>query len=232
MEKGERKIKVELLDHMGSDNMVVDAARVSFNKTSDNYTDKQNSNLIKYLRNHDHWSPFSHCIAQFRITAPIYVARQLFRHQVGLSVNEISRRYVDYEPTFDIPDTWRKRPDKSIKQGSGDKLTQATQDIINRQIQNHLEKAKALYDILLKTNVAPEQARMILPQCTETSWIWTGTLESWLRICKLRLAEDAQTETRQIVIEIAKHIKELFPVSWETSNIENDIPTDTASHLS
>ena len=217
---------------MGTDNDVVDAARVSFNKTSKNYTDKQNASLIKYLRNHDHWSPFSHAIVKVRITAPIYVARQLFRHQAGLSVNEISRRYVDYEPTFDVPYTWRTRPDKSIKQGSGDKLDQNIQENINSHVLAYLASAKSLYDILLKANVAPEQARTILPQCTETSWIWTGSLEAWLRICKLRLAEDTQTETRQVAIEIAKHIKKLFPISWDTSNIENDISTDTASNIS
>ncbi len=208
---------VEYVNHMGDDNMVVDAARVSFNKTSDNYTDRQNARLIKFLRTHNHWSPFSHCVVQFRITAPIYVARQLFKHQIGFSLNEISRRYVDYEPTFDCPEVWRARPGKNKKQGSGSNLENHYQLYINSLVRDHIERSKTLYNQLIDMDVAPEQARVILPLCTETQWIWTATLEGWLRVCSLRIAEDAQSETRAVAEEIATHIQKLFPICWEAS---------------
>ena len=211
--------KVEYIAHMGDDNMVVDAARVSFNKHHSNYTEEQNTKLIHYLRNHGHWSPFSHCVVQFRITAPIYVARQLFKHQVGLSLNEISRRYVDYEPTFDRPHKWRSSP-RNKKQGSGGMLPEDIQVTINALVHKHLEESQHLYNLLIELDVAPEQARVILPLCTNTAWIWTGTLEAWLRICQLRLAEDAQQETRDVALQITNHIKELFPKSWKAANIQ------------
>ena len=213
-------MQVEYVNHMGDDNMVVDAARVSFNKTSDNYTDRQNARLIKFLRTHNHWSPFSHCVIQFRITAPIYVARQLFKHQIGFSLNEISRRYVDYEPTFDCPEVWRSRPGTNKKQGSGNNLEDHYQLYINSLIRDHIEASKTLYNKLIDMNVAPEQARVILPLCTETQWIWTATLEGWLRVCSLRLAEDAQSETREVAKEIAVHIQKLYPICWEASQKE------------
>ena len=199
--------------------MVVDAARVSFNKTSDNYSTTSNTRLIKYLRSHKHWSPFSHCVVQFRITAPIYVARQLFKHQIGFSLNEISRRYVDSDPVFDPPTKWRARPGKNKKQGSGDDLETPTQVIVNNLVRDHIQASKILYERLLELDVAPEQARVILPLCTETQWIWTGTLEGWLRVCSLRLAEDAQAETRDVAEQIAKHLQELYPICWEASQV-------------
>ena len=209
--------QVEYINHMGDDNMVVDAARVSFNKTSDNYSTTSNTRLIKYLRSHKHWSPFSHCVIQFRITAPIYVARQLFKHQIGFSLNEISRRYVDFTPMFDPPTTWRARPGKNKKQGSGGNLENHYQLYINSLIREHIESSKTLYRRLLELNVAPEQARVILPLYTETQWIWTGTLEGWLRVCGLRLAEDAQAETRDVATQIAKYLQKLYPICWEAS---------------
>ena len=208
--------RVDYIAHMGDDNMVVDAARVSFDKQHDNYTDEQNTKLINYLRKHGHWSPFSHCMVQFRITAPIYVARQLFKHQIGLSVNEISRRYVDYTPTFDRPWIWRSSP-KNKKQGSDSDLPEDVQVTANTLVTKHLQQARSLYQTLIDLDVAPEQARIVLPVCTNTSWIWTGTLEAWLRICQLRLATDAQHETREVATHIANHIQRLFPASWKAT---------------
>lgn len=216
-------MQVDYINHMGTDDTIVDAARVSFNKHSSNYTDTQNNNLIKYLRGHNHWSPFSHCIIQFRITAPIYVARQLFKHQVGFSINEVSRRYVDYEPTTEPPLIWREKPQKTKKQGSGKALNIENQKIVNKIVNKHIKKSTELYNQLLTIGVAPEQARTVLPLCTETQWIWTGTLEGWLRICKLRLTEDAQQETQYIVKEIANHVKTLFPKAWEASYESEDL---------
>ena len=198
---------------MGDDNMVVDAARVSFDKAAENYTATQNEKLIRYLRRHNHWSPFSHCMVQFRITAPIFVARQLFKHQIGLALNEISRRYVDEDPDFDCPTEWRKRHSNK-KQGSAEALPQIKQDLINLRIQNHLEESKRLYKYLIDLEVAPEQARTILPLCTNTSWIWTGSLEAWLRVCSLRIADDAQLESRLVAKQIGDNIQKLFPISW------------------
>ena len=198
---------------MGNDNMVVDAARVSFDKAAENYTATQNEKLIRYLRRHNHWSPFSHCMVQFRVTAPIFVARQLFKHQIGLALNEISRRYVDEDPDFDCPTEWRKRHSNK-KQGSAETLPQIKQDLINLRIQNHLEESKRLYKYLIDLEVAPEQARVILPLCTNTSWIWTGSLEAWLRVCSLRIADDAQLESRLVAEQIGDNIQELFPISW------------------
>ena len=202
---------------MGDDNMVVDAARVSFDKAAENYTATQNEKLIRYLRRHNHWSPFSHCMVQFRVTAPIFVARQLFKHQIGLALNEISRRYVDEEPDFDCPTEWRKRHSNK-KQGSAEALPQIKQDLINLRIRNHLEESKRLYKYLIELEVAPEQARAILPLCTNTSWIWTGSLEAWLRVCSLRIADDAQLETRYVAEQISDNIQKLFPISWKASN--------------
>ena len=198
---------------MGDDNMVVDAARVSFDKAAENYTATQNEKLIRYLRRHNHWSPFSHCMVQFRVTAPIFVARQLFKHQIGLALNEISRRYVDEDPDFDCPTEWRKRHSNK-KQGSAETLPQIKQDLINLRIQNHLQESKRLYKYLIELEVAPEQARVILPLCTNTSWIWTGSLEAWLRVCSLRIADDAQLESRLVAEQIGNNIQKLFPISW------------------
>ena len=188
-------ISVEYIDHMGSDNTVVNAARVSFNKTSDTYTTEENTKLIKYLALHNHWSPFAHTTVQLKITAPIFVARQLVKHQIGGVWNEISRRYVSYEPSFYNPTTWRSKPTTS-KQGSG-------KDIISGiDIIPFLESSLALYNELLDKGVAPEMARMILPQNMITEWYWTGSLVFWSRVCKLRLDPHTQEEST----EVAKHI--------------------------
>lgn len=208
---------VTYIDHMGDDNDVVNAARVSFSKSADQYTDTQNERLIKYLRNHQHWSPFSHAFIKFHVTAPIFVARQLFKHQVGIAINEESRRYIDTDPTFDAPTIWRNRPPKSMKQGSGDIVTDETNSVINQIVAKHTKNSMQLYKELLRLNVAPEQARTVLPLYTNTSWIWTGSVEAWLRVCGLRLAPDAQEESRQVAEQVSVHLKELFPKTWSAA---------------
>ena len=209
-------IDVEYMDHMGSDLTVVNAARVSFDKEHEEFDHATDRGLIKYLARHNHWSPFAHCSVTFRVKAPIFVARQLVKHTVGFSWNEVSRRYVDNEPEFYFPQAWRARAD-NVKQGSSDTeiafLTDPAKVLT--------ASALATYNQMLKTGVCPEQARMVLPQNTMTEWIWTGTLYAWARMCQLRLDSHTQRETQVVAEKVATQMGELFPVSWEfLMNIE------------
>ena len=222
-------MNVELLDHMGSDLTVCNAARVSFAKESNwdwiedgagvsPVLSVNDARLINYLAKHDHWSPFAHTSIQLRIKAPIFVARQLVKHQVGGVWNEVSRRYVDAEPEFWFPEQWRGRPEGSIKQGSSGVVSGAEDGLEwcldNGQTMTCTEIALASYRDLLHRGVAPEQARMILPQNMMTEWYWTGSLMFFTRVCKLRLDPHAQAETREIAEQIAEIVAPLFPVSW------------------
>ncbi len=213
-------MKVDFIDQMGSDLSVVNAARVSFAKESVlEWVEKENlstmyeqtlsdkdKKLVGYLAKHDHWSPFAHASLQFRIKAPIFVARQLVKHQVGLVWNEVSRRYVDDEPEFYTPTEWRlKAEDK--KQGS-------TDETIEYNIQGAIEFVTQTYNNLLNANIAPEMARMVLPQNLYTEWYWSGTLMAFARVCNLRCKPDTQLETQQIAQQIDSIAKEKFPVSW------------------
>ena len=211
--KGAR-VDVELIDHMGSDASVVNAARVSFGKRITEMSEGD-TKLIRYLAKHNHWSPFGHASLQFRIKAPIFVARQLVKHQVGLTWNEISRRYVDYEPEFYEVDKWRGRPvDK--KQGSSEEnIEWINKNIRTSALQDQVENvALANYNLMIGAGVAPEQARMILPQSMMTEWYWSGTLYAFARVCNLRCAEDAQYETRIVANLINDECEKLFPISW------------------
>jgi len=213
------KQEVTLLDTMGSDLSVVNAARVSFAKESDweiipNVWDSQSlsekdQKLISYLAKHNHWSPFAHTSLQFRIKAPIFVARQLVKHQVGGVWNEVSRRYVDDEPEFYFPDVWRGKP-VNAKQGSDGVIVLDTRRVSPQEV---IRGALLTYESLLEQDVAPEQARMVLPQNTMTEWIWTGSLMFFARVCKLRLDSHAQQETQ----EIAKMINDLIPDNFKHS---------------
>lgn len=212
------KMEVSLLDTMGSDDGVANAARVSFAKDASNFTDEQNDKLIKYLAKHNHWSPFAHTSLQFRIKAPIFVARQLGKHQVGLVWNEVSRRYVDFEPEFYMPPTLRLKAD-NVKQGSSDQILDLT-DWRYMEAEQVVRDSAFLYDQLLNAGVCAEQARMFLPQNMMTEWIWTGSLMAFARVCKLRLDSHTQKETRDVAELVEKEIKEcgLFNVSWEALN--------------
>ena len=207
-------MEVELIDHMGSDASVVNAARVSFGKRIKEMSEGD-TKLIRYLAKHNHWSPFGHASVQFRIKAPIFVARQLVKHQVGLTWNEISRRYVEHEPEFYEVDSWRGRPINK-KQGSSEEeimwIDRSTRtDALQSQVEN---VALNNYNRMLAAGVAPEQARMILPQSMMTEWYWSGTLYAFARICNLRCAQDAQYETRIVANLIDKECEQLFPISW------------------
>jgi thymidylate synthase (FAD) len=208
---------VELLDHMGDDRSVVNAARVSFDKESELEFDwnwapilsEKDERLIHYLAKHKHWTPFAHTSIKFRVTMPIYVARQLAKHQVGGVVNEVSRRYVSFTPVLDVPTKWRKTAE-NVKQGSSDELIVVNQQLVNRE----MEACLNLYDYLISIGVCPEQARAVLPICCETTWIWSGSLAFFARVCKLRLDPHAQKETRLVAEEIDKLIEPLYPVAW------------------
>lgn len=209
-------MEVRLIDHMGDDSRVVDAARVSFAKTHDNYTDEQNASLIRYLARHQHWTPSAHCFLTFYIKAPIFVARQLVKHQVGLVWNEVSRRYVDSEPEFWFPEVWRGRPEGSMKQGSSGEIPDdLPEGKLSLVMQGACNQALGAYLWALEQGVAPEQARMILPLNTHTEWYWSGSLAAFARVCKLRLDPHAQAETREVAELINTHAAGLFPVSWE-----------------
>jgi len=209
------KESVTLIDHMGSDLSVVNAARVSFAKVHKEFKDDADTKLIRYLAKHNHWSPFGHASLQFHIHAPVFVARQLVKHQVGLTWNEVSRRYVDIEPEFFTPEVWRGVA-KNKKQGSSEEEIDINPH--NRMIDEYqtvLRNAKWTYEYLLGLGVCPEQARMVLPQSMMTEWYWSGTLYAFARVCNLRCKDDAQLETRMIANQIDEQAKKLFPVSWE-----------------
>ena len=199
--------RVEYLDHMGSDLSVVNAARVSFAKFHEEFQE-QDVKLINYLAKHNHWSPFAHTSISFRIKAPIFVARQLVKHQVGLVWNEVSRRYVDDEPEFYFPKVWRGRP-VNAKQGSSGV-------VVNEMFgEDSVAYSLETYNTLLSKGVAPEQARMVLPQNTMTEWIWTGSLMAFARVVRLRTDEHAQQETQEVAAFLAGYCENLFPHSWK-----------------
>lgn len=205
-------MSVELLDIMGSDLTVVNAARVSFEKESHEMTDKDEK-LVAYLAKHNHVSPFFHPQVCFRIKMPIFVAREWFRHTIGLSRNEVSRRYVDSKPELYVPTVWRQR-DARLKQGSRDEPVSKNEEIC-RDVQEHMDIALELYERLLKDGVCPEQARIVLPQGMYTEFIETGSLAAYARICNLRLDAHAQKEIREYAEKVAVILADKFPVSWK-----------------
>jgi thymidylate synthase (FAD) len=219
-----RGIECTLVDVMGNDLSTVNSARVSFNKESsfeyelneegfvvDEVLSEADTKLIKYLAKHKHMTPFRHNGITLRCKSPIFLARQLGKHQAGLSWNEVSRRYVDDTPEFFTTD-WRERPDGSIKQGSGGvvKKNKMWRDYYSQ----HLHASLSLYEDLIMDGVAPELARMVLPQSMLTEWIWTGNLISFAHVYKERIASGAQLEAQEFAKELDKIIRPLFPVSW------------------
>jgi len=213
------QIKATYIAHMGNDLTVANAARVSFGKTSEMEDDPwgppklkdKDAKLIRYLAKHRHISPFGHCFASFHVKAPIFVARQLVKHKF-LRWNEISRRYVDDEPEFYTPDVWRGRSaDK--KQGSEGVIGMSYDEWQTYKIT--YTDAQGIYFYLMAKGVAPEQARMVLPQSTMTEWYWSGSLDAFADMCNLRCKTDTQAETQEVAWDISEKMKELFPVSWE-----------------
>lgn len=205
------QIKAELIDHMGSDLTVVNAARVSFDKESLEF-DVRDRHLLRYLAMHNHFTPFTHCQITLREHVPIFVARQRFKHKVGFTENEISRRYVDDHPFFFSP-VWRKRAE-SVKQGSGEEFSATEQLVLTERYLRFLDAADGLYDFYLDYGVCPEQARMVLPQSMMTSYYVTGSLMAFARAYKQRSDSHSQKEIRDLAEHWDRIIRPLFPHSW------------------
>src|SRR5690554_3515497 len=222
---------------MGSDLTVVNAARVSFDKesewevrtTSEGVScgvrlSEKDVKLINYLAKHNHFTPFTHPQITLRETVPIFVARQRFKHFVGFTYNEVSRRYVDDEPEFYVPDVWRSRPEGGVKQGSGPQWDNSyfwTEEFegVDTPIEDvyswYIQEALSLYTAMIDKGIAPEQARMILPQSMMTSYYVTGSLAAWARAYKLRIDPHAQMEIQELAKQWDQIIRPLFPVSWQ-----------------
>ena len=226
-------MKAELISYLGTDLTVVNAARVSFDKESEwevNHSvrkelSSKDAALIRYLAKHDHFTPFTHCMITLRETVPIFVARQRFKHTIGFSYNEVSRRYVDDTPEFYLPDLWRFKAD-NVKQGSH--YTGLTSQEVNSKLRDKEEanglimSPEEIYDDCMKTykqllsiGVCAEQARMVLPQSMYTSYYVTGSLSAFARAYKLRIDKHAQKEIQELAESWNNIIKDLFPVSWK-----------------
>ena len=226
---------VDLVDHMGSDLTVCNAARVSFSKDTEWEIDEEavarlkesgssyheedvrklgerDQKLIRYLAKHQHWTPFAHPQITLRIKAPVSIRTQMFKHKQGFVENEISRRYVSFVPEFYTPQ-WRGKPTDGAKQGSDDFIEIKTE--LQQTFDNMLEGCMRTYNDLLEAGVAPEQARFMLPQGMYTEWYWTGSLAAYARFYKQRIDDHAQWEVRQYAEAIGKLIQPLFPVSWK-----------------
>lgn len=241
-------MKVDLIDVMGDDLRVVNAARVSFAKESDWIIDKnksiyesgvltdpyitiseQDQKLIKYLANHNHWTPFSHVQITMREKVPIFISRQRFKHMVGFTYNEVSRRYVDDDPEFYTPSVWRGRP-VNAKQGSSDEIigignetpfhVNIEQDwMIDSDVyyDEYIALCTGMYKALIAEGVAPEQARMVLPQSMYTEYYATGSLAAWARVYKLRSHSDAQMEIQELAKMWDNEIRKLDQLKYSWS---------------
>jgi thymidylate synthase (FAD) len=230
------QIKAELLDYMGDDLAVVDAARVSFNKTSEwvvvdghekgkpekgvhvgagvyRTLSDGDQKLIKFLATHDHWTPFAHTALKFRVAAPVPIRTQCFKHKIGMVENEESRRYISTTPEIFVPEFFRAKPEGSIKQGSGEK--HKASDAWRSEYDRATRHAVSIYEMMIEDGLCPEQARFILPQGAIVNWIWTGNLVSFANFYNKRTEATAQYEVRLLAESVGEKIAELFPVSWE-----------------
>lgn len=213
------EITVEYIDHMGSDLMVANVARVSFAKESKEFTYRKDlakgsdEGIVDYLARENHWTPFGHPQIQFRIKAPVPIRTQCFKSKQGFVENEESRRYITTEPELFIPDSFRLAPDENKKQGSGG--IHPDNDSLLELYKYNCENIIKVYNLFIENKVAPEQARFLLPQGVMVNWIWTGSLAAYSRFCKLRKDSHAQAEVRIVADLIDKELSELFPVSWK-----------------
>lgn len=204
-------MKVEYVDHMGNDDSVVNAARVSFAKEASNFTDEQNHKLIRYLAEHNHWSPFAHTAISLRLKAPIAIHAQVMKHTVGFAHNTVSRRYVSVAPELFLP-TFRTAPQGNVKQGSGGEHDE--NELLQEVYQSIAHECLDSYESMIKNGVAPEQARFILPQGMMTEWVTTGSLCAWARLYNLRTDPHAQKEIQDLARMVGDIIEPLYPVSW------------------
>lgn len=215
------QIKVELLDSMGDDLDVCNAARVSFAKETqwaameagEGMLASGDIKLINYLAKHDHWTPFAHTALKFRVAAPVPIRTQCFKHKIGMVENEESRRYISTTPEIFIPEFFRSKPEGSIKQGSGDvhplsdKWLEVYQEMATDSVNAYLQ--------MLEDGVCPEQARFILPQGAIVNWIWTGNLVSFANFYNKRTDVNAQKEVQVVAELVGKEVERIFPVSWK-----------------
>lgn len=235
-------MKAEYSDHMGSDLSVVNAARVSFDKKSewllvgegviykgaviqqvyDSFVvlPQNGAKLIEFLAKHNHWTPFAHTAVSLRMTAPVPIRTQCFKHKQGLVENEESRRYISSRPELFIPEHFRSKPEGSVKQGSGGvhRLSEAWK----RVYAEHCERAIDLYEMMIAAEVAPEQARFVLPQGVQVNWVWTGNLAAFARFYKQRTDEHAQGEVQELAEAVGEICRSLFPVSWDALTKDYD----------
>lgn len=212
-------MKAEYVGHMGDDLSVVNAARVSFDKVT-NWEDGvrgrligDDTRLIRYLAKHSHWTPFAHTAITLRMSAPVPIRTQCFKHKQGFVENEVSRRYVSTTPELFVPEFFREKPEGSVKQGSGGRHHES--ELFKRNYVRLCDDAISLYEYMIDEGVCPEQARLVLPQGVEVEWIWTGNLASYARFYKLRTDPHAQAEVQELARMVGEIIKPLFPVSWE-----------------
>lgn len=229
-------MKAEYINHMGSDLSVVNAARVSFDKTSEwdrddcgcegfdpNRCDGScaypelrlkdaDARLIRYLAKHDHWTPFAHTSISLRMKAPVPIRTQCFKHKAGFVENEESRRYISSTPELFVPEFFRSKPEGSVKQGSGG--IHPRSDSAKDAYVAHCSDAIALYESFIEGGICPEQARFVLPQGVQVNWIWTGNLMAFARFFNQRTDSHAQVEVQQLAQEVGRIIEPLFPVSW------------------
>lgn len=233
-------IKVELLDYMGDDLAVANAARVSFNKDSDweypcqfpevDYENPESGfylnelygyqrlkqadeKLINYLAKHDHWTPFAHTALKFRVAAPVPIRTQCFKHKIGMVENEESRRYISTTPEIYVPEFFRSKPEGSVKQGSAGK--HPDNELLISVYKQCTQNSVDLYESMLKRGVCPEQARFVLPQGAIVNWIWTGNLVSFANFYLKRTDSHAQKEVQEVAYQVGKLVEGIFPVSWK-----------------
>lgn len=206
-------MSVEYIDHMGNDDSVVRAARVSFDKSPELYTTEENARLIAYLARHGHEIPFAHTAITLRVRAPVAVRAQAFRHKVGFVESEQSRRYISSTPGFFVPEFRAKA--ENVKQGSGELLDDEKQEKLRETYVAFMQGAQVIYHSFLDMGVAPEQARFLLPQGMMTEWVWTGSLLAFARFYRLRSDAHAQKEIQDLAHEVGAIIADLFPVSWK-----------------
>jgi|TARA_B110000908_G_scaffold95345_1_gene112923 thymidylate synthase (FAD) len=207
-------MKAEYIDHMGSDASVVKAARVSFAADGLEFDGGRDSGLINYLAKHHHWTPFAHTSITVRMTAPVPIRTQCFKHKVGFSENEESRRYISSSPKFFIPQQFRKHPEGSVKQGSGEDMHPTGNKYWRRHFQSNNSMCLDSYEMAIAGGMCPEQARFLLPQGMEVSWYWTGSLSAYARFFTQRTDPHAQQEIKILALEVGEILKPLYPVSW------------------
>ena len=206
-------MSVEYIDHMGNDDSVVRAARVSFDKSPEFYTAEENARLIAYLARHGHEIPFAHTAITLRVRAPVAVRAQAFKHKIGFVESEQSRRYISSTPAFFTPEFRAKA--ENVKQGSGELLDDEKQEKLRETYVAFMQGAQVMYHNFLDMGVAPEQARFLLPQGMMTEWVWTGSLLAFARFYRLRSDAHAQKEIQDLAREVGAIIADLFPVSWK-----------------